>query len=213
MHLSVFIYGIVLALGLIVPLGVQNIFIFNQGATQKHFLHALPSVLTASICDTLLISMSILGISVIVLTLPWLKAIIFTIGCCFLFYMSWITWHNSPKNLNQQKKPFSARRQILFSASVSLLNPHAIIDSIGVIGTNSLHFMGEDKWVYTFACILASWIWFFSLSVTGHFVHKLDKSGFWLKSINKLSAIIIFSVAVYLVYQLYILYHSCHVCT
>ncbi|WCR57369.1 MAG: hypothetical protein PG979_001426 [Rickettsia asembonensis] len=29
--LSAFLHGIVLALGLIVPLGVQNIFIFNHG--------------------------------------------------------------------------------------------------------------------------------------------------------------------------------------
>jgi len=41
-----FIYGVILALGLIVPLDVQNIFIFNQGANQRHFC-----VLTASPCD------------------------------------------------------------------------------------------------------------------------------------------------------------------
>lgn len=48
-NLNAFLYGVMLAFGLIIPLGVQNIFAFNQGATQRHFLHALPSVLAASL--------------------------------------------------------------------------------------------------------------------------------------------------------------------
>lgn len=35
--LEAFIHGALLAFGLILPLGIQNIFIFNQGATQKRF--------------------------------------------------------------------------------------------------------------------------------------------------------------------------------
>lgn len=200
-----FVYGIILALGLIIPLGVQNIFIFNQGASQPHFIQALPSVITASICDTVLILTSVLGVSVAVLTLPWLKMIIFGVGFFFLLMMARITWKSHPKQLSKNKKPLSTKRQIVFSASVSLLNPHAILDSIGVIGTNSLGFIGEQKWAYTAACITASWIWFFSLSIAGHFIHKMDKSGLWVKSVNKVSAIIIFSVAVYIGYQLFYL--------
>ena len=49
-----FSYGVLLAFGLIIPLGVQNVFIFNQGATQQHVWHALPSVLTAFVCDVIL---------------------------------------------------------------------------------------------------------------------------------------------------------------
>jgi L-lysine exporter family protein LysE/ArgO len=40
-----FIHGFVLALGLILPLGVQNVFIFNQGAVQPRFYKALPAIL------------------------------------------------------------------------------------------------------------------------------------------------------------------------
>lgn len=32
------VHGIILAFGLIIPLGVQNIFIFNQGATHKSYV-------------------------------------------------------------------------------------------------------------------------------------------------------------------------------
>ena len=32
------LHGIILAFGLIVPLGVQNVFVFNQGALQPTFV-------------------------------------------------------------------------------------------------------------------------------------------------------------------------------
>lgn len=197
-----FIYGVILAFGLIIPLGVQNIFIFNQGASQRHFFHAMPSIITASLCDSLLIVISVLGVSVIVLTIPWLETIIYAMGFCFLMYMGWVTWKSKPRKLSANANPCSTRRQIVFAASVSLLNPHALLDTVGVIGTNSLQFHGEAKWIYTMACIFVSWCWFLGLSVLGHFLHKLDKTGLWVHGINKVSAFIIWGVAIYIVHLL-----------
>ena len=103
--IKAFIYSIIMAIGLIMPLGVQNIFIFNQGATQRHFLHALPTVLTAFVCDTILISTSVLGVSVAVLHAHWLKFIIFFVGFFFLLYMGFVTWNTKPKKLKEKPKP------------------------------------------------------------------------------------------------------------
>ena len=50
--ISVLLHGFILALGLILPLGVQNVFVFNQGAVQSRFVKALPAIITASLCDT-----------------------------------------------------------------------------------------------------------------------------------------------------------------
>ena len=82
--LNAFLHGLVLALGLIVPLGVQNIFIFNQGATQPKFQKALPSIIAASMCDTILICIAVLGLSLIIFEIPALKLAIFIIG--FIFF-------------------------------------------------------------------------------------------------------------------------------
>jgi L-lysine exporter family protein LysE/ArgO len=201
--IDAFLYGAILALGLIVPLGIQNIFIFNQGATQPHFLHAIPSVLTAAICDSILILLAVLGVSVAVLAMPALKMGIFVVGFFFLTYMGWVTWRAKPARLNTQQKPLSAKRQIMFAASVSLLNPHALIDTIGVIGTNALNFVDHARWVYTFTCIAVAFIWFFGLSMAGYFVHRLDQTGNWLTRMNKLSALIIWGVAIYIGWQIF----------
>ncbi|TMZ55245.1 amino acid transporter, partial [Klebsiella pneumoniae] len=61
--IAAFLHGIVLAFGLILPLGTQNVFVFNQGASQPKFRGAVPVILTASLCDTLLILLAVVGVS------------------------------------------------------------------------------------------------------------------------------------------------------
>jgi L-lysine exporter family protein LysE/ArgO len=195
-------HGIILALGLILPLGAQNVFVFNQGASQPNFKRIFPVIITASICDSLLIFLAVIGVSVIVLTFPVLQTIIFSIGLLFLVYMGWSIWTSVPANV-QKEEAMPVKKQILFALSVSLLNPHAILDTIGVIGTSSLGYTGAEKVAFTGACIVISWLWFLSLGMAGKIVGRLDKNGQFLKGINKVSAIIIWGVAVYISIQLY----------
>jgi len=89
--LPAFLHGYLLSLGLILPLGPQNVFIFSQGATQPRLRRALPVVLTASLADTALILTAVLGVSVVVLTLSWVKVALVAIGVCFLAVIGWIT--------------------------------------------------------------------------------------------------------------------------
>lgn len=67
------IHGFILAFGLILPLGVQNVFVFSQGAIQPTKVRAFPAVITAAICDTLLILLAVLGLSLIVYQFEWLR--------------------------------------------------------------------------------------------------------------------------------------------
>ncbi|MFC4353823.1 LysE/ArgO family amino acid transporter [Chryseomicrobium palamuruense] len=197
------LHGVALAFGLILPLGVQNVFIFTQGATQKKFSSALPAIVTASICDTLLITLAITGVSVIVLTFEWLRTSLFLIGFLFLLYMGWVMWKAKPAMHAQQPlSHFTAKRQIAFAASVSLLNPHAILDTIGVIGTSALIYAGTEKWLFSLSVIIVSWIWFFSLALAGRKLGKMDTSGQWLRRINKVSAVVIWVMAFYILSHL-----------
>ena len=61
------IHGIILAFGLIIPLGVQNVLSLTKVRANKH-LEGSPVVLTASICDTLLILIAVQGVSLVLLT-------------------------------------------------------------------------------------------------------------------------------------------------
>lgn len=199
------IHGFILALGLILPLGVQNVFIFNQGATHKKFSHVFPAVLTAAVCDTILIFLAVAGVSIIIFGFAWLRNLLFIVGFFFLLYMGWIMWKSTPQiQEEEQKNPFSSKRQIIFATSVSLLNPHAIMDTIGVIGTSSLAYSGLDKWIFTVACIAVSWIWFFTLALAGRKLGQVDTNGKWLKIMNQISAFIIWGMAIYIGYQFFL---------
>ncbi|USK34265.1 LysE/ArgO family amino acid transporter [Bacillus sp. F19] len=197
--LEPFIHGFILALGLILPLGVQNIFVFNQGALQPRFIKALPVVITASLCDTLLILVSVLGVSLLILGSFWIKTILIGGGFIFLMYMGWTTWNSKPSNEREEMaKKFSLKKQVLFAASVSLLNPHAIMDTMGVIGPGSLRYEGEEKVLFVISCVLVSWSWFLGLALIGRMSGKLDKSGNFMFVLNKISALVMWGAAVYL---------------
>ncbi|MNK43527.1 Arginine exporter protein ArgO [compost metagenome] len=197
-------HGLILALGLILPLGVQNVFVFNQGASASRWTGALPVVVAASLCDSLLILMAVYGVSLLLLSMAWLKMILFAAGVLFLLYMGWSIWTSAPRPASSDKVKLPVRRQILFAISVSLLNPHAIMDTVGVIGTSALRYEGNVRWGFTVATMAVSWLWFASLATAGRWVGSLDRAGGILNMINKISAIVIWIVAIYMTVQLII---------
>ncbi|KGR83179.1 LysE/ArgO family amino acid transporter [Lysinibacillus boronitolerans] len=195
--MEAFLHGIILAFGLILPLGVQNVFVFSQGATQPTLLRALPAGVTAAICDTLLILLAVFGLSLIVLQFEWLRITLMTIGIIFLLYMGYSIWRSNPVNA-ENSEALPIKKQILFALSVSLLNPHAILDTIGVIGTSALKYSGTEQMMFTVACVFISWLWFFGLTLTGASFKKLDGSGKLMRLFNKCSAVFIWATACYL---------------
>lgn len=198
-----FLHGLTLAFGLILPLGVQNFFIFSQGAMTKRFINIIPVVITAALCDTLLILLAVLGVSVLVLSFTWIKSIFVISGVIFLIYMGIQTWKSKMEsNENIGTSQLSKGRLISFTAMISLLNPHAILDTIGVIGSSSLAYQGYDKFVFTMTCILVSWIWFFMLAISGKALGLRDKSGRLIHSLNKISAVVMWVAAIYLIYSM-----------
>lgn len=191
------IHGIILAFGLILPLGVQNVFVFSQGATQPRLLSALPATITAAVCDTFLILLAIFGLSIIVLQFEWMRLSLMIIGILFLLYMGYSIWRSDPTT-STLSKALPMNKQILFALSVSLLNPHAILDIVGVIGTSALKYVGTEQILFTVACITVSWIWFFGLTLAGTFMKKLDRTGNFMTIFNKCSALFIWGTAIYL---------------
>lgn len=200
--LDAFLYGVLLAFGLIIPLGPQNLFVLSQGTHERKFRQALPTIITAGICDTMLITIAALGLSLVILKIKILKTIILIIGICFLVYVGWILWRKAKKESVQLQSytHLTLKQQILFTASFSILNPHAILDTVAVIGTNALIYQGAAKLAFTLACISVSWIWFFSLAAFGKALSRIPNIGFYQ---NRISAIIMWIVAINLIFKLF----------
>src|SRR5699024_12657952 len=93
------IHGFLLALGLILPLGAQNVFVFNQGANHKKVISALPVIITAGLCDTFLMALTILRVSLILMSFPILQLVIYIIVFIFLMYIAWLLLNHKTINL------------------------------------------------------------------------------------------------------------------
>lgn len=195
--MTAFFHGLILAFGLILPLGVQNLFIFNQGVNQPKLRLALPAVVTAAICDTLLIIVSVAGLSVIVWQLETLRIVLIVAGILFLTYMGFVIWR-TPAPTQEEKPKLSAKKQVMFALSVSLLNPHALLDTLGVIGTSGMKYNGNEQMYFALACIAVSWIWFFGLAIVGATVKKASIPDQYFSWLNKCSAIFIWITALIL---------------
>ncbi|MBO8173104.1 MAG: LysE family transporter [Bacillaceae bacterium] len=197
-----FIHGFILALGLILPLGAQNVFIFNQGAVQRNLLRAMPAVMAAGLSDTLLILLAVLGVSVIVFQFHFIKFALILAGMAFLIYMGISMWRSQEDDAgSREQQAFPPRKQVMFALSVSLLNPHAIMDTVGVIGVNAVQYTGVDRVLFTSATILVSFVWFVFLAVAGKMMRRLGRRV--MVGFNKVSAVIMWASAVYLGAQLW----------
>ena len=65
----------------------------------------------------------------------------------------------------------SPMKQVSFALSVLLLNPHAILDTIGVIGSSAALYSGTNKITcYNPACISVSMVMVLLLAILGKMI-------------------------------------------
>lgn len=192
----VYINGLILGLSLITALGPQNIFLIRQGTLGKH------AILSASICffcDLILIYGSVAGLHQALELHPTLYVWIAWLGAAFLLYYG----INALKQALSKVKAPSANEQettsrlqiIMLALGFSLLNPHAIIDSLVIIGGGSSQFPDQPK-AFLFGVITASLLWFSSLTfATRYFADTLSRATVW-RRIELFSGVLMIYLAI-----------------
>ncbi|KTD49314.1 LysE/ArgO family amino acid transporter [Legionella quateirensis] len=177
-----FIYfnGLLLGLSLIMALGPQNVFLIKQGARRNH---AALSAMVCFICDIILACASVAGLHQILLVHPTLQIWLVWFGTAFLLYYaikafrSAFTHHK--KQSDKTPQPHNRIQIVLFALGFSLLNPHAIIDTLVIIGSGSSQFP-DHKMAFLLGVITSSLLWFSSLTMTTrYFSNILTKTTVW----------------------------------
>lgn len=195
---SAFGHGFVLALALILPLGPQNTFVLGQGATHRRYRSVVPVVVTAGLSDTLLIVAAVSGVSWVSGAAPVLQPALTAAGVVFLVWMGYKTWRApvSESSGGDAAADWPLGRKVRYSLSVSLLNPHAVMDTVVVIGTGSARYVsGGDKWAYAAAAVLVSWLWFVLLSAGGRAIRGLGHRRRVVQWLNRSSAVLMWAAA------------------
>jgi L-lysine exporter family protein LysE/ArgO len=156
--------GLMTMAALIIAIGIQNAFVLRQGLQRR------AAFLAASICfacDVLLVTFGTLGLGALFASSKMLSLVITFGGAAFLAFYGLRALHaaKTAKGIDLQKAASASAASIAFTAlGVSLLNPHAIIDTVVLVGGMAARYQGVDQIACIAGAITASGVWFYSLA-------------------------------------------------
>ena len=167
MNFRILLQGFGLGASMIIPIGAQNAYVLNQGIKQNHHLT------TATICsllDTLFISLGIFGGGAILSQNEFLPTSVTLGGIAFLTIHGILSLQSAfrSKENEESKGQITARGKrtvILGALAVTVLNPHLYLDTVVILGSIGGQFEGNDRIAFAIGTILASFTWFYSLSI------------------------------------------------
>ncbi|WP_058513228.1 LysE/ArgO family amino acid transporter [Legionella santicrucis] len=192
----VYLDGLLLGLSLIIALGPQNVFLIKQGALKNH---AILSAIICFICDFILICGSIAGLHKLLIIRPVLQIWMLLLGSAFLLFYSakalTNTFSKTEKTSENAAKPRTRTQIILLALGFSILNPHAIIDSLVIIGGGSSGYPNKEH-IFLLGVLTSSFLWFSSLTFTArYFSDILTKANVW-KGIELISGLLMAFIGV-----------------
>ncbi len=195
----IYFNGLLLGLSLIMALGPQNIFLIRQGVLRRH---AALSALTCFISDLILITASIVGLQDILASHDNLRISLTWFGALFLLYYGISALKRSRQLKGQETLPtpkhLNRWQIVMLALGFSLLNPHAIIDSLVLIGGRSGQFPGYEH-VFLLGVLSSSFLWFTVLTFTAYYFSKLLTQGSVWRRIEFSSGILMIALSFKLV--------------
>ncbi|WP_444996847.1 LysE/ArgO family amino acid transporter [Aliikangiella sp. IMCC44359] len=160
------VQGFILGLSMIVPIGAQNAYILNQGVKQQHHIVAATICM---VCDFGLIVLGVYGGGKLISQSETLLTYITWAGIIFLVAYGLLSfraiWREVDKAACSGENHSSLKKVIFTTLAVTLLNPHVYIDTIVILGSVGSQFTEQVKLFFTLGCMLASVVWFYSLSL------------------------------------------------
>ena len=194
-----FIQGFGTGGGLIVAIGAQNAFVLSQGVRGNHNgIIALICIL----CDALFITAGVAGFGAAVTSNPALSQGVAWGGAGFLSFYGWGALRSAMRGgtLECDDRPArSLRRVIATTFAVTLLNPHFYLDTVILLGGVSSRFHGENRLLFWAGAVIASTIWFLSLSYGGRLLAPLFRKPLSWRILDSLVCATMWAIAASLV--------------
>lgn len=204
MNLWLVLQGFGLGASMIIPIGAQNAYVLNQGIKRHHHLT------TATICsllDVLFISLGIFGGGAILAQNEALLTSVTIGGILFLTLYGSLSIKSAftqPSiESNTQSVSSSGKKAVILGAlAVTVLNPHLYLDTVVILGSIGGQFEGSDRLAFAIGTILASFVWFYSLSIGAAKLSPTLSKPKVRKAIDIGVALMMFSIAALLIKQL-----------
>lgn len=153
------IFGLLFGLATAFPVGLQSFVVMNQGL-RFGYPRVLTGIITASLCDTLLIVLGAAGASALLADADERVPVIL-VGITFLAVFGVLAFRAAPEEeAGEVKSVGRPLAMIAQTVGVSLFNPHAVLETVGILGGAIAAQSAENRIEFACGVVAASWVWF-----------------------------------------------------
>jgi L-lysine exporter family protein LysE/ArgO len=155
----IFVFGLLFGLATAFPVGLQSFVVMNQGL-RFGYPRVLTGIITASLCDTLLIVLGAAGASALLADADERVPVIL-VGITFLAVFGVLAFRAAPEEeAGEVKSVGRPLAMIAQTVGVSLFNPHAVLETVGILGGAIAAQSAENRIEFACGVVAASWVWF-----------------------------------------------------
>lgn len=194
----IYLRGILVGFAFVAPIGMQNIYMFNNALSNKMSKALLYNFLVW-FCDALFSFAAFYGIGALISANEIVKIIVMIIGGVLTSYIGFNIIRSAKQTaIGSDRKKQTLKQALMTALIVSWGNPQAMIDGTMMLGASRATLTFEQSILFITGVITASFIWDHGITIGFNLLRdKLPKK--FLLAINLISGIIVAVYGLYLI--------------
>ncbi|MGO5156418.1 LysE/ArgO family amino acid transporter [Ligilactobacillus ruminis] len=194
----IYLRGILIGFAFVAPIGMQNIYMFNNALSNKMSKALLYNFLVW-FCDALFSFAAFYGIGALISANEIVKIIIMLVGGALTSYIGFNIIRSAKQTaIGSDSKKQTLKQALITALIVSWGNPQAMIDGTMMLGASRATLTFEQSILFITGVITASFIWDHGITIGFNLLRdKLPKK--FLLAINLISGIIVAVYGLYLI--------------
>ena len=194
----IYLRGILIGFAFVAPIGMQNIYMFNNALSNKMSKALLYNFLVW-FCDALFSFAAFYGIGALISANEIVKIIIMLVGGALTSYIGFNIIRSAKQTaIGSDSKKQTLKQALMTALIVSWGNPQAMIDGTMMLGASRATLTFEQSILFITGVITASFIWDHGITIGFNLLRdKLPKK--FLLAINLISGIIVAVYGLYLI--------------
>jgi len=190
--------GLLIGLAFVAPIGMQNIFMFNNALSNK-LGRALQIALIIWFFDATFSLAMFYGVGGVLTAFDWLEILVMLVGGALVIWIGWTIIRDARNvKFGVQQTPITLKKAALTALIAVWGNPQALIDGSLMLGAlRGTLKAGEDQ-PFILGVVLAAGLWFVGMSLLVNAIrHRLPAA--LLRGINYASGAVVMIYGAYLI--------------
>lgn len=194
----IYLRGIMVGFAFVAPIGIQNIYMFNNALSNKMSKALLYNFLVW-FCDALFSFAAFYGIGALISANEIVKIIVMIVGGALTSYIGFNIIRSAKQTaIGSDQKKQTLKQALMTAIIVSWGNPQAMIDGTMMLGASRATLTFEQSILFITGVVTASFIWDHGITIGFNLLRdKLPKK--FLLAINLISGIIVAIYGLYLI--------------